>query len=53
MLILISVNILAIVLDLMHAEVFHYLMVVSLAKNLIIFGANMSSSVHIDNKKLS
>ena len=36
---------------LMHLEVFCYLMVVEFGKNVIIFGADMSSSVHIDSKK--
>ena len=39
------------VLGLMQMEVFCCLIVVGLVKNLIIFGADMSSPVHIDNKK--
>ena len=46
-----KISILDMVLDLMHVEVFHHQMVVSLTKNMIIFGADMSSSEHIDNKK--
>ena len=34
----------------MHAEVLRYLMVIGLVKTLM-FGADMNSSVHIDNKK--
>ena len=50
MLILLSTNIVDMILDLIHAEV-------SLSdgsgfgKNLILFGTDMSSSVHVDNKK--
>ena len=49
MLILINKNILDIALDLIHVKVFHYLMVVDLVKT--IFSADMSSFVHIDDKK--
>ena len=38
------------ILDLMHVKIFCYLMV-EFNKNAIIFGADMSSSLHIDNKK--
>ena len=43
------------VLDFMRAEVFRYLMVVGLLKIIfvIIFGADMSSSGHVDNRKKS
>ena len=50
MLILLSTNIVDMILDLIHAEV-------SLSngsgfgKNLILFGTDMSSSMHVDNKK--
>ena len=36
--------------DSIRVQYFHYLMV-ALRKNVIIFEADMSSSVHIDNKK--
>ena len=39
------------VLDFINTEVFRYLMVVALVKNIIIFDGDMSSSVHIDKKK--
>ena len=38
------------ILDLMCVEVFYYEMVVGLAKNTIIFAADMSSAVHIDKR---
>ena len=47
MLILMNTNILDIVLDLMVMELFYFL-VVGLVR---IFGVDMSSSVHIDNRK--
>ena len=37
-------------LDLMHAEFFPYLIGIWFCKNVIIFGANMSSSVYVDRK---
>ena len=43
--------VLVMILDLMCVEVFYYEMVVGLAKNTIIFGADMSSAVHIDKRK--
>ena len=51
MLILISTNIVATVLDLMRAEVFSLSDGSGFTKNVIIFGADMNSSVHVDNKK--
>ena len=42
MLILTNINVLGMLLDLMHAEFFRYLMVTGLVKNVIIFGAIMS-----------
>ena len=39
------------VLEFMHAEVFNLQLVVRLIKNGIIFGADMTSLVHIDNTK--
>ena len=47
---LISINILAIVLELMYVE-FLLSYASGLGKNVIIFGADMSSLLHIDNKK--
>ena len=44
-------NILAMVLDLMQVEVFLLSDGSGFAKNVIVFGADMSSFVHIDNKK--
>ena len=38
------------ILDLIPTEVFHFLTTVG-CKNIIKFGADMSASVHIDNKK--
>ena len=46
-----SINFLDMVLDLMHAEFFRCLMVVGFGKNLIIFSAETSSSVQVDNRK--
>ena len=40
-----------VVLDLIHEEVFRYLVVMGLCENVLIFGADMSSSVHAYNKK--
>ena len=44
-------NILTMVLDLMQVEVFLLSDGSEIAKNVIVFGADMSSFVHIDNKK--
>ena len=41
--------VLVMVLVSIHSQDFHYLMV-AVGKNVIIFGADMSSSVHVDNK---
>ena len=49
MLILISTNILDKVLDLIKKERFHQ--AIGFGGNSIIFGVDMSSSVHVDNKK--
>ena len=49
MLILISTNILDMVLDLIKKERFHQ--AIGFGGNCIIFGVDMSSSVHVDNKK--
>ena len=43
-------GILVMELDLIRDHVFHFL-VVDVVKNVLIFGADMSSSAHIDNKK--
>ena len=51
MLIVISINILAMVLDLMHVEVLLYQIVGGPGKNVIIFGADMSSLVNIHNNR--
>ena len=46
----ISTNILDMVLDLIHVELFIFPSG-KLAQNVIIFGVDMSSSLHVDNKK--
>ena len=50
MLILVNMDIVVMVLDLIHVHNI-YFQTVSGGKNVIILGADMSSSVHIDNKK--
>ena len=50
MLLLISTNIQAMVLDLMEKQLFAFPNG-SFGQNVIIFGADMSSSIHVDNKK--
>ena len=41
------------VLDSMQVEVFRYLMVADLVKNVTIFGADLSSSMPVGNRKKS
>ena len=51
MLIIIGIDVLAMALDFMCVELFHYQVVVGFAKNVIIFSADMNSLVNIDNRK--
>ena len=53
MLILTSIDILVMELDLMEEDFFFFFLYPDgeTGKNVIIFGADMSSSVHVDNKK--
>ena len=46
-----NIRILDTMLDMMHAEIFHYLIIVAFVRTKKVFGADVSLSVHIDNKK--
>ena len=50
MLLLINMDIVVMILDLMHVHSFHYQTIVGVKMSLV-FGADNSSSVHVDNKK--